>query len=255
MHAPVHLPPVAALLLLSPLVSRQARAQVPVLELDHIYVVVQPPASRGAEALRRAGMVVDTTVERHEGLGTASIAAFFDNAYLELLWVDSGTSVDSIHLADLADLRRAADWRTSGGSPFGLGLHVVTGSLADLPIPGRRDPAPHLGPDAFYLLLRQPEEQTAADVFVMPPKAAATSWLGRYRARRPDLFAHPLAAHHITRVLLCGLPVNRPRAMDLGLPSIGFEPASTQYAIVEFDGGLQGREWDLRPDLPLVLRR
>jgi hypothetical protein len=43
--------------------------------------------------------------------------------------------------------------------------------------------------------------------------------------------------------------------MDLNLPSIGFEPAPTQYVIVEFDRGLQGREWDLRPELPLVLRR
>jgi hypothetical protein len=43
--------------------------------------------------------------------------------------------------------------------------------------------------------------------------------------------------------------------MDLNLQSLGFESAPTQYVIVEFDGGLQGREWDLRPVLPLILRR
>lgn len=43
--------------------------------------------------------------------------------------------------------------------------------------------------------------------------------------------------------------------MDLDLRSLGFESASTQYAIVEFDGARVGREWDLRPALPLVLRR
>lgn len=244
-----------ALVVLLSLFATPVLAQRPALELDHFYIVVQAPASRGAEALRRAGIVVDTAIARHEGQGTASMAAFFENAYLELLWVDPAIAVDSAHLGDVADFRRAANWRESGASPFGLGLHFLTGSAADLPIPARRDPAPHLGPDVFYLGLRQPEESHAADVFVMPPRAAVTQWLDRFRGRRPELFVHPLGAHRITRVLLRGSPANRPRAMDLDLRSLGFESASSQYAIVEFDGARQGREWDLRPALPLVLRR
>ena len=255
MHAPARRRSIAALLVVSSLFSRQVTAQRPVLELDHIYIVVQPRTSREIEALRRAGLVIDTTVSHHEGQGTASMAAFFENAYLELLWVDSATAVDSAHLSDLADFRRAADWRDSGASPFGLGLHFISGSAADLPTPVRRDPAPHLGPDIFYLLLRQPEESLAADVFVMPARAAVTTWLDRYRGRHPELFAHPIGAHRITRVLLRGSPANRPRALELEIRSLGFESASSQYAIVEFDGGAQGREWDLRPVLPLVLRR
>ena len=237
------------------LFATQVLAQRPVLELDHFYIVVQPPVSGAADALRRAGIVVDTTIAHHEGQGTASMAAFFENAYLELLWVDSATAVDSVHLTDVADFRRATNWRDSGASPFGLGLHFLTGSAADLPIPARRDPAPHLGPDTFYLGLRQPEEPNAADVFVMPPRAAVTQWLDRFRGRRPNLFAHPLGARRITRVLLRGSPANRPRAMDLDILPLGFERAPSQYVIVEFDGARQGREWDLRPSLPLVLRR
>src|SRR5262247_3550791 len=105
--------------ILSYLLPQQTPAQSPVLELDHIYVVVQPPASRAAETLRHAGLVVDTTIVTHEGEGTASMAAFFDNGYLELLWVDPAVSVDTAHLKDLADFRRAAAWRDSGASPFG----------------------------------------------------------------------------------------------------------------------------------------
>lgn len=255
MHAPHGWPWTAALLVLVSLPARRLPAQGPSLELDHVYIVVQPPASRGVEALRRVGLVVDTTIARHDGQGTASMAVFFGNAYLELLWVDSATAVDSAHLGDLADFRRAADWRASGASPFGVGLHLVSGSAEDLPLPVRRDPAPHLGPDVAYLLLRQPGEPLAADLFVMPPAAAVTAWLDRRRARHPELFAHPLGARRITRVLLRGAPANRPRAIDLELGAIGFEPAPTQYLIVELDGGLQGREWDLRPVLPLILRR
>jgi len=238
-----------------PLFATQLRAQRPVLELDHFYIVVPAPASRATDALRRAGIVVDTGTAHHNGRGTASVAAFFENAYLELLWVDSTIAVDSANLSDLADYRRAASWRDSGASPFGIGLHFLAGRASEISIPTRRDPAPHLGPDIFYLVLRQPEESQAADVFVMPDTAAVTQWLTRFRGRRPNLFAHPLGARRITRVILHGAPANRPRAMDLDLRSLGFETASTQYAIVELDGAPQGREWDLRPALPLVLRR
>jgi len=230
-------------------------AQRPVLELDHLFVVVQPPASRAADVLRRAGLVVDTAIAHHTGQGTASMAAFFENAYLELLWVDTATAVDSAHRSDLADFERATNWRESGASPFGVGLHFVAGTAADLSVPARREAAPHLGPNVFYMLLRDTMETRAADIFVMPPTAAVTQWLDRFRGRRPNLFVHPLGARRITRVVLRGSPANRPRAMDLPVPSLGFESSTAQYAIVEFDGARQGREWDLRPALPLVLRR
>jgi hypothetical protein len=245
-----------AFLLLGPCgPPRIVAAQTAVLELDHVYVVVTPRAASETRALELAGLVVDSEVTRHEGEGTASIAAFFDNAYLELLWVDSAVPVDSAHRLELADYVRAAGWHASGASPFGIGLHFVSGTPADLRIPTRSDPAPHLGPDAFYLLLRQPEEPLAPDLFVMPAGMAATSWLSRYRSRRPDLFTHPMGAHRITRIVVHGQPANRPRAADLDLRPISFEPAGSPYVVVEFDDGMQGRTWDLRPALPVILKR
>jgi hypothetical protein len=255
MHVQARRLPGSALLFLWIPLATRVLAQSPRIELDHIYIVVQPPVSRRVDALRRVGLTVDTTVQRHAGEGTASVAALLENGYLELLWVDSATPVDSAHLEDLADFRRAADWRESGASPFGIGLHLLSGNAADLPVPVRRDPAPHLGADAFYSILRQRGETSAADLFVVPASASITTWIDRRRALRPALFAHPLGARRLTRVTLHGAPANRPRAMDLDLGPVRFESAPTQYVTVEFDGGLQGREWDLRPALPLVLRR
>jgi len=247
--------PTVAALALAGLLWSPLHAQAPVLELDHVYIVVQPPIPLLADALRHLGLVVDTAVNRHEGQGTASIAAFFENAYLELLWVDSTVAVDSAHQADIIDFRRASTWRQSGASPFGFGLHVLTGNPEDLALPVRRLPASHLGPNIFYLLLRQPGESLAADIFVMPTRAAVTQWLGRYQTRRPDLFAHPLGARRITRVVLHGTAPNRPQAMDLSPQPMSFESAPAQYVSLELDGVPQGREWDLRPVLPLVVRR
>jgi hypothetical protein len=48
---------------------------------------------------------------------------------------------------------------------------------------------------------------------------------------------------------------HRPGAANLDLRPIQFEEASEPLLLVEFDGGLAGESWDLRPALPLILRR
>ena len=224
---------------------RSVAAQAPVLVLDHVYIVVEPGAAAALQALRQAGLVVDSSVHRHPGEGTASVAAFFDNAYLELLWVDSSVAVDSLHGEDWAAFVRAQDWRRSGASPFGFGLHFLSGSVADLRVPMRLDSA--------YALLRQPTESLAADLFVMPARAAVPTWIDRFKGRRPDLFAHPLGVRRVTRVTVRGPAPQRPHAATLGPRLIGFEEAATPQLALEFDEGRQHRTIDLRPVLPLVL--
>lgn len=96
-----------ALLLLSA-TSPALAAQDVRLELDHAYVLVPPGGADAVKALERAGIVIDTEAVRHEGEGTTSIAAFFENGYLELMWVDSGVAVDSAHQLDMAEFRRAS---------------------------------------------------------------------------------------------------------------------------------------------------
>jgi hypothetical protein len=244
----------AALLTVSDSSPHTMAAATPVLELDHVYVVVTPGAVPEVQALRQVGIRIDSSVARHVGQGTASLAAFFETAYLELLWVDSSVAVDSLHRLELVDFVRAAAWRQSGASPFGVGLHFLSGTPADLRIPIRLDSAARLRPGTYYVLLRQPEESLAADVFIMPDDRAVTSWLGRYRSKRPDLFTHPLGARRITRVIIRGRPRQRPRAAELDTRLVGFEEASTPHLVLELDGGQRGQTLDLRPVLPLILR-
>lgn len=242
-------------LILSVTLPRLVAAQRAVLELDHAYIIVPPGAQAAVQALRQVGMVIDTETARHEGEGTTSIAAFFDNAYLELMWVDSTVSVDSAHQTDLADFRRAAAWRETGASPFGIGLHFLSGSVSDLSIPYRLDPIADRSPVVYYILLRQPEELLAADAFIMPAEGAVTAWIDRFRSRQPELFAHPAGVRRITRVVVRGPPAQRSRVATLDLHLVRFDEAESPLLEVEFDGGTKGERWDLRPVLPLILSR
>lgn len=244
----------AALLTFSGSSAQTIGAQTPVLELDHVYIVVPPGATVAVQALRQVGLVIDSNVTRHAGQGTASVAAFFENAYLELLWVDSSVTVDSAHRLGLADFVRADAWRQSGASPFGVGLHFLSGSPADLGIPIRLDSAPRMRPGTAYVLLRQPEESLAVDLFITPDYLSVTSWLGRYMSRRPDLFSHPLGTRRLTRAWVRGQPDQLPRAARLRPRLVDFEKATSPLLVLEFDGGHRGQVLDLRPVLPLILQ-
>lgn len=243
--------PIAGLLTtasVTPVVAQEA-----VLELDHAYLVVPPGAVGAIEALRRAGIRIDTETVSHDGEGTTSVAAFFENAYLELLWVDSSVAVDSAHLRDLADFRRAAAWSRTGASPFGIGLHFLAGSLTDLQIPVRLDTIPETRPPAAYVLLRQPAESLAPDVFIMPGARAVPAWIDRFRRREPERFEHPAGVHRITGIIVHTAIGQYPASARLDLRRVRFADSSNAFMEVEFDGGAQGRIHDLRPVLPLIL--
>jgi hypothetical protein len=231
-----------------------AGAQVATLELDHVYLLVPPGAAVAVDALRRAGVTIDTTPQRHDGEGTTSIAAFFENGYLELMWVDSSLTVDANHQDDVAAFRRGTDWRETGASPFGVGLHFLSGDRSNLHSPYLLDPVPGADSATYWILLRT-EASPAPDVFIQPVDRAVTAWIAAYRSRRPDLFTHPSGVRRITGVVLHGPSSQRSTAAGLDVRLVRFVESDSPLLEIEFDGGLKGERWDLRPVMPMILRR
>lgn len=240
-------------LLLGPaLPADPATAQAPVLELDHVYILVPPGAEAAIGALGRAGLTVDTRPRFHDGEGTTSIAVFFENGYLELMWVDASVTTDSAHLEDVANFRRGTAWRETGASPFGLGLHFQEGDRSGLAIPYELDPIP--GEDGLYwTLLRQPAESLATEMFILPVERAVTAWIATFRTRWPALLTHASGARRITGVVVRGPAALRPAAAGLDLRLVRFEEGQNPLLEVEFDGGGRGQVRDLRPALPVIL--
>jgi hypothetical protein len=233
-----------------------ALVRAPRVELDHVFIVVGSGAATEIAAVQRAGLTVDTKIARHPEDGTASVAALFENAYLELIWVDDAASVTPEHAATAAWFRSAAAYRTSGHSPFGLGLRRVKGDTAPLPVPVQRESAPWLGPDAAYEVLRRPTEVRASDFFVVPVRAAVTSWIHRVRRDSPALLKHPGGGREITRVVQYGPVAQEPVAFRRLRPArVEFVRAEEPVIEVQLDGGVHERRIDLRPALPLIIVR
>ncbi len=233
----------------------QAAAQPPRLELDHVYVVVHPGGVKEIAALESAGLEV-APPQQHEGEGTTSVAAMFQNAYIELMWVDSAVSVTAEHAASVRQFREAASWRVSRHSPFGLGLRRLPGQGQEFGFSVRREPAPWIEPGAAYELLNQPADSLAADFFVVPAAAAVPTWIDRLRARSPQLLRHPGGGHDITLVRLHGPAEQQPSRFSLLRPAqIEIRRASEPLLEIYVDGGVHNSRTDLRPALPIVVVR
>lgn len=243
-------------LLCLPQLTAPALAQAPRVELDHVYIVVSPGAASEMAALQFAGLTVDATPTKHEGEGTTSVAVLFENAYLELIWIDSSVAVDPEHAATAQWFRDASAWRTNGHSPFGLGLRRVPGDTAALPVPVERESAPWLEPGAAYELLHQPADSLATDFFVVPALAAVPTWVPRVQAKAPELLRHAGGGRTISLVRLHGPENQQPTAFHVLRPgSVEMLRASAPLLELQLDKGARGQRLDLRPTLPLLVVR
>jgi hypothetical protein len=100
------------------------------LELDHLFVLASPGAPE-AERLRALGLS-EGSRNVHPGQGTANRRFFFENAMLELIWVENAEQARSSLVAPTRLWERAR-WRESGALPFGICLRDSAGGPPELP--------------------------------------------------------------------------------------------------------------------------
>ena len=173
------------------------------LEFDHVWIVVSRDApERGA--LDRAGLKISPNVNRHDGQGTASMAAEFLNSYLELMWPDPTVSVAQGAKSGVEKFKNRMNWRTSGWCPIGIGLHRA-GPTTTLPFPTWTI-APDWMPRGTAIEILTPRDDTKSPSFFIEPPVLAV----KQEANRglPDndpkraLFQHPIGVERITEIRL-----------------------------------------------------
>lgn len=90
------------------------------MELSHIFVFASPS---DAGVLAEFGLV-ESFRRVHGGQGTNNVCFCFDNAYLELLFVDDEKVLGGLIGTGLLERSR---WRRSQASPFGIAVRSVDG--------------------------------------------------------------------------------------------------------------------------------
>lgn len=232
-----------------------AAAQTAHFEIDHVFVYTPRGAVAEAEALRKLGFFVDTVATKHTGQGTASLGVMFDNAYFEMIWIDSTVAVTADLRSMHEQMRRSSSWRTTGASPFGLGLRKAGGG-DDVGIAVTRMTGEWMRPGSFIALLRQPSESDALDMFIVPEYMALPAWVATLRQHAPEVLNHPNGARRVTGIEIRAPRSQHPRAADvLKVDSFASVQAAAPLLIVELDGAARGEIMDMRPLLPVLFRR
>jgi hypothetical protein len=221
------------------------------LELDHVWIVVTRDAPERA-ALERAGLKISPNVNRHDGQGTASIAAEFPNFYIELMWPDPTVSVAPGAERGVEKFKNRMNWRTSGWSPIGIGLHR-SGLATPLPFPTWTI-APDWMPKGTAIEILTARDDTKSPSFFIEPRELAVKEKAQTDKTTSE---HPIGVERVTELRLVRPKEYQPVAALTYLEKGGIFKSTQgkEWAIeITFDGGRRAQTKDLRPDLPLVIR-
>jgi hypothetical protein len=177
------------------------------LEIDHLFVFVEPPkeGDTPAEArlLETAGFV-ESYRRNHPGQGTTNICYCFDNAYLELLWVNDTADVTSPLIRDTKLFERS-QWRETKTSPFGIALRPeITFDTWDYR-------PPYLPPGMSIPVTTTSLDPRQPFIFTSPGGRRPDHW----QAPKPLQKEASLGCHAISAISL-DIPESCPSNTDLG---------------------------------------
>jgi hypothetical protein len=218
------------------------------LAIDHVFVCTAHGAPE-AERLAAAGFA-EGAPNVHPGQGTACRRFFFRNAYLELLWIDDPEAARDARTAPTRLWERWSGRSDGWTCPFGVAVRTPAG--APLPFPTWPYRPRYLPSGMAIPVATNADALHEPMLFVLPfggrPDAAQGA------ARQP--LVHGSGVGELTRVVLQGPPA-APSAALAALLAAGVmehHQADRRALVLGFDGEGAGRELDLGPALPLVLR-
>ena len=131
-------------------------------ELDHV-LICAPVGAPMADRLVEAGFV-EGSPNRHPGQGTANRRFFFDNAFIEFIWVEDEAEIRSDMVAPTRLWERMS-WRETGASPFEICIRPRGAEAVEIPFSTFRYAPPYLPPgDHIPMADRVPIEEPGAFV-------------------------------------------------------------------------------------------
>ena len=218
------------------------------LELDHVFVC----ASSGEEdTTKLIQFGVQPGIGRvHVGQGTANVCFFFDNAYLEVLWLHDEREIRSPVVALLCLWERVR-WRQSGACPFGIGFRPAA-NQTDAPEPAWEYAAPYMPRGATIPILTPKSTPNEPLIFVLASSGGPPS---DYPAERVPILEHRGRQRRLAGIQI-DLPSSKLSGELRGIVARGLIQIRTGQSYrmtLRFEPSPSSAEVDFGPELPLSL--
>ncbi|MCC5601623.1 VOC family protein [Nostoc favosum] len=233
------------------------------LEVDHIFVCTTKDAE-SISVLQELGLHCSNQAVQHFKQGTASKIIFFENTYLELIWIEDKHLVEqqSVHTG-VHTLSRLHGQHIRA-SPFGVGLRrkFNHGNLRShstlywsewMRCLRRATPTQMSISFAAENLVNQEEPFC----FMIPDSIALTAWLDPSLTAHQKLISHPLGVKKLTSVKIT---INSDKHLTDAMSllsthsSVVIERGESPLLELTFDEGIREKNLDARPILPILLK-
>jgi len=213
------------------------------LELDHVFVCTSADAP-AADAFVRFGLR-EGPPNTHAGQGTACRRFSFQNAMIELLWVNDAKEAQSKRT------RRTLLWerwsrRESGPCPFGICLRPAEPERGELPFAAWEYRPAYL-PDPLVMYI--------GEAGVDEPMWVYMDFMRR-ASREEHFVGHPNGIREISRLVLTSPVALRSSAAQVAIENgvLAVQEGPQPLLEIEFDGARRKEIRDFRPHLPCFFR-
>ena len=237
------------------------------LEVDHLNIWVKDP-TKAKEKLTSIGFtaVPDSLSQIHHGQGTSGRYFNFLNSYLELIFVyDQNELVANNSKNKDLDFTTRANFDTNGASPFSIALKIKDYDINKIPFEKVRYHQDWMEDNtSIYTAKNSKKHMTEPSIFVVYPAIQALNFSSQSDLDHmpsdddswKDLFRHPNGAQKITQISITStdLDLESETIKTInGIKNITVDNGNVHLMELVFDNNTQGKSFDLRPELPLII--
>jgi hypothetical protein len=225
------------------------------LEVDNIFICVEKMPEEGF--FQDAGLIFANTPVKQMERGTASQILFFENFYLEFIWVEDEVAAEIYAVRTGIDFLGRAHWQKNQVSPYGIALHQRSQAMQTVEeLDFWQSP-----PQASELLLSFSSDNLIAQneplCFMVPDAIALPTLLRKFPDFQRQFASHPLGVKRMTGIEINTTsqnPFTQPLGMLVQNGEVQIEWGNPCIQLT-FDNHVQGGILDARDiNIPLILK-
>ncbi|WP_375238539.1 hypothetical protein [Aurantibacter sp.] len=237
------------------------------LQIDHFNIWVKNPKT-SKEKLVDIGFVSvpDSLSGIHDGQGTSGKYFYFLNGYLELIFVYNQNEFEANNLINKElDFKERANFYVNGASPFSIALKLKDYKSEKIPfekisyhqnwmeknmtIFSAKNSKTHLKEPSVFIVYPEIESQVFESLTDLQNFPSEDDFW-------KDFFKHPNGAKKITNIIVSStdLDLNTETMKSINrIENTTIKNGKEHLMELYFDNNIQGKSFDLRPDLPLII--
>jgi hypothetical protein len=237
------------------------------LDVDHLNIWVENPETT-KQKLIEIGFtsVPDSLSQVHKGQGTAGKYFNFLNGYLELIFIYDQIELEENNKKNKElDFTKRANFEENGALPFSIALRVKDYDVEKIPfekviyhqdwmeeganIFSAKNSKTHLKEPSIFVVYPEIESEkfeTLSDLNTIPDEYAFAR----------EFYKHPNGAKKVTDIIIIStdldLTTETIKAINR-IPNLTVKNGTEHLMELYFDNHIQGKSFDLRPELPLIV--